>query len=695
MARTLKIFKTEITIGKRLIGTGRDDETFGIGSTFGWDNRSIRKLKAYRGVVYACVNRIAESYASYEPVITRTTGKEVKRVDTHPLLQLLQHPNGMGQKAVPVGLFDLLFATAAYIELQGDVYWYLAMGENTRQPKEIVILRADKVGKDLDDNGEILNYYVRSKGRKVVLEINEILPFIGFDPEDPYRGIGTIEAASDYIKTEEYSTRFTKNFFLNNAGISGILTLSGDVVKGAFKKLVRAWRDKYEGPENAGKVMIVRGSEASFEKIGLGLNELDMSALRKMSREDIAMMFGVPIELLGLVTEGSGLGRANIEVLEYIFSKYTIEPKLKRLDNILQFALERYWPDTSLTVGHANIIPEDKEFELNKTDKLVDRVYTRNELRRKEGLEDIDGGDQLFIPIQNIPINEVSLANEPVKSIKIKVNRKVAATESEDLAVEEKPLESVHKENFRLSIMRNQKAYERRYRKKFNPILKEQMKEALDNLEAHSSSIKAFDKLFDDSIADGKMVEKLLPLLTTLGATQGALGLKFAGDNESEFRMTAAYETILREGTRRMATRFNDETIDQLNKTLAEGIQEGESLGKLKSRVEDVYRGAEGYRSLRVARTETLKASNNATNEAYKQTGYVTGKQWYANPGADEECMSFDGKIINLDESYIKQGESFSYFDANGDEQTEVNSYEDVDSPPLHPNCRCTIVPVR
>jgi hypothetical protein len=68
-----------------------------------------------------------------------------------------------------------------------------------------------------------------------------------------------------------------------------------------------------------------------------------MGGLRKMSLEDVFMMFKVPPALLGKVTEGTGLGRGNIETLEYIFAKWNIDKKMKRFDAIIMFALQRYY----------------------------------------------------------------------------------------------------------------------------------------------------------------------------------------------------------------------------------------------------------------------------------------------------------------------------------------------------------------
>jgi HK97 family phage portal protein len=684
-------FGREITIGKRLFGIGRDDAYFGMIGTGGSQASDLDLLNSYQGFVYACINLIAQTAASsYEPIIYQTKGDSQSALKTHPLLDLLARPGGRDDKAINISKYDLIYATVAFQLLQGDSYWYMAKGVTSGLPREITILRADKVGKELDENGDIARFFVRTVGgSKVYIEIDEMVPMIGFDPLDPYRGKGVTEAAQDLIATDEFTTKFTKNFFKNNAGVNGVMTLKGEVAKTAFEKFTRAWRSKYEGVDHAGKMAILRDTDAEFVKVGLGLNELDMSALRGMTKQDVAEMFGVPMALLGK-GEQTGLGRANIEAFEYIFAKYTIEPKLKKLDDTLEFMLSRYYNGDTLSVEHEDIIPDDEVQELAERVAAVDRWQTRNEIRDEEGMDPIEGGDQLFVPINNIPVNESSMAAPPSQAANnLVLRRKIVVSKKKDQTTSLNPEQ---KEAFRLRVMRNQGQYERKYLRTLKPIIVEQRKEALNNLEAHGSSLtKAFDqKLFDDAASDSQMQQALKPVLIQLGKDQGALAMVFAGDTEDEFRMTAAYEKFLNDRTAKAVGNFNDETLAALNKTLSEGIAQGEPISELTKRVKSVYDGIDNYRAKRIARTETLSASNTATNEAYKQTGYVTGKEWVVNPDACEQCLEFEGKTIGLDETYLALGESYSV-----GENTFTNDYIDIDSPPLHPNCRCTIIPIR
>lgn len=428
----IKLFGKDILIGKDVNQyMGRTDDLLAVyQNKFGYDYKTRSKLKAYRNVVYGCISLIGEACGDYEPILQKKNGDQWEAID-HEFLGLLKQPSGRDIKATSFSQFDLFEATSSYQSLQGDCFWYMALGKTTGKPREIVILRADRVGTDIDQKtGEVNGYFIRqSGGSPIPLEVNEVLRFPLFNPEDPYKGKGDVEAGSDYIVTDEATAAFTKNFFINNAGLSGVLNIKGEVTKGAFRKFVRAWRDKYEGVGNAGKVAILRDSDAEFTKVGLGLDELDMGSLRNMSLKDVAMIFKVPLELLGRITEGSGLGRGNVETLEYIFAKWNIDKKMRRFDNIIMFALQRYYglDPNQYRVIHRNIIPEDKEYEQNERDKGVDRWLTRDEIRDIEGLDHVSGGDQLYVPINQVPIGESPTQNisnsTSTSSIKVVIKR--------------------------------------------------------------------------------------------------------------------------------------------------------------------------------------------------------------------------------------------------------------------------------
>ena len=140
-----------------------------------------------------------------------------------------------------------------------------------------------------------------------------------------------------------------------------------------------------------------------------------------------------------------------------------------------------------------------------------------------------------------------------------------------------------------------------------------------------------------------------------------------------------------------IAKDINIETDRQLRKTLAQGIDAGESIDDLAARVEDVYGAASGYRAERIARSETIKASGFAQDEAWQQSGVVEAKEWFTakDERVCEFCAEMDGKIVELGDTYWDKGDTMT---VNGKELKL--DYWDIDTPPLHASCRCTLLPV-
>lgn len=670
-----------LTVGKRLFGVGKEEVGMQVAMMNG-ANHSREYVDTYRGIVYRAISAVSEAVGKYEPLLQRQNGKNFDRVVSHPFLDLLYRPNKH------ISQNDLFTVSQTFDELLGEFFWYTPLGQLTNRPKEIYILHPNRMMVNIDENGEVIGYSMRKgDGTKIGFLPEEILHHKEFNPKNPYRGYGTVEAAIDYISTEDSTAKFTRNFFENNAGINGVLTLKGQVSKEAFKKFALEWRAKYEGVDSAGKTAILRDMDTSFTKVGLGLDEVDMASLRKMTIDELLMMFRVPKGILGLSDE-TGLGRASVETLEYIFSKYTVEQKMTKIDSTLQRFLDLHYPKDRLFITHENTVPSDKVFELEQRKAAVDIWMTRNEVRKIDGLETIDGGDDLRSPITQVPLSYNSDDADAGSSKALK-RISLVAPKKKDNSPE---VTYDQKENFRLSLQKNQEAYERLYKRALKPLISKQNRSVLETVDTLANKKDLTSQLFDLSEAVEDFDQKLYPVLADMYAVQGALALTFAGADESvEFTVNESVAGFIHTSTRRMAQRFNEETLEQLSRSLAEGINAGESVQKLKARVESIYTEVRGYRSERIARTETLKASNNATNFAYKQSGFVKEKEWFANPGACEFCNAMNGKIFGLSDSFSQIGQEIEGEDGG----LMAVSYENIENPPLHPNCRCTILPVR
>jgi SPP1 gp7 family putative phage head morphogenesis protein len=115
---------------------------------------------------------------------------------------------------------------------------------------------------------------------------------------------------------------------------------------------------------------------------------------------------------------------------------------------------------------------------------------------------------------------------------------------------------------------------------------------------------------------------------------------------------------------------------DHLINIINHGIEDGKSVPEIRNIIEEDFNVYSKNQAQRITRTEVIRTSNQATLDAYEQSGVVEGKQWLT-AGAVDECAEYDGQIESLDGNFYSDTSDF----ADGD-------------PPLHPNCRCVLLPV-
>jgi HK97 family phage portal protein len=636
-----------------------------------WGRKQL--LEQYERYVYTVVSAIAENEAKIEMEAFRLAGNDKRPVLGHSLLKVFEKPNPEQSQ------FQFLENHFTYMKLSGESFWYL-LRDGRGKILQMHLLRPDLMDvavKGEDDNplGLVTGYTMRTyEGKKIPFSIDEILHFKLPNPLNPYRGLGPVQAAKLYIETEEYSTEFTRNSIYNSGRPSGIVNLKGTIDDSQFQKIKRQFKNQYSGTENAGKTMIIKGTDGiEYTKLGMGLGEIELRELKEMTRDDIMIMFRASKTVLGISDD---VNRANAHEARIVFNENIIKPDWDRfVDHINAFLVPQMQPGTFIEYKTPTL-KTDKE----KSDEYaiaVDKWMTRNEIRDLEGLEPVQGGNFLYIPINLIPIGSTPDSQE----------RKLTKTHKKKLTRWERG------ELFRLQLMQAAEHWMLRYRRAVNKEFEAQRKEILDkhpNKNMTASNKALVDWLFNVDEAKARMQALLIPLGIEIMSSQAEPAFDLAGDDESEFQINQRVRDYVTRRVDKLADNTNDETIRKINQSLADGIAAGESLSKLKKRINTIYFDATTKRSERIARTETIAASNEAANEAYRQSPVVTAKEWHVEPDACEFCRTFSGKVVGLDEPFAANGT-----DVSGEEGGNLRiNYENIEHPPLHPNCRCAILPV-
>jgi len=134
----------------------------------------------------------------------------------------------------------------------------------------------------------------------------------------------------------------------------------------------------------------------------------------------------------------------------------------------------------------------------------------------------------------------------------------------------------------------------------------------------------------------------------------------------------------IREQVRANVEKFAKSMIDTDKEHLAtiitNGLQSGAGIPEIRGMIESDFDQYSKMQASRIARTEVLRTSTQASIDAWKDSGVVEGLQWLTYQPCPE-CEPYEGQVRSIDGA--------GFYDA-------VNEFQDGD-PPLHPNCQCQL----
>ena len=321
----------------------------------------------------------------------------------HPMLDLLHdgNPHHTG-----VQLWRL---TSASLDLVGEVYWLLQRN-GVGAPAAIWpipptwVLETPAPGRD--------TYRINFKGRYAEVPASEILCLNDPNPADPYgRGTGLAAALGDELATDEYAAKLVRQFFLEGAR-PDFLVWPKDSQMGLdpaeLKRFQNDWLNRHQGYARAWRPYMA-GQEMGIHEFDKDFGKMQMVELRQFERDTIIQTYGMPPEMLGVLTASN---RATIEAAEYIFTRWVLTPRLELLRSILQ---ERLVPefDDRLVIDYVSPVPEDKVRELQAA-TVQPHVLTVNEWRALAGQPPVEDGNVYMMPPSLTPVESLNEPPEPM-----------------------------------------------------------------------------------------------------------------------------------------------------------------------------------------------------------------------------------------------------------------------------------------
>ena len=372
--------------------------------------RSVTVDKALGlAAVWACIRFLSETISTLPLKIYRKNADGTRQVaNDHPLYKVLcLDPNKL---QTPMKLVQFLvtcsqISSAAFFEKKTINGRLIAL--NPIQPCEVRNIEQDKL------TGR-LKYKLYRNNQYEELDEAAVWMVSGFNGLNTLLGCNPIDYGRNLMKNAISSNESAANFYEKGLSASGFVT-SERFLKGEQRTNLNQNLGLYSGSANAGKVMLLDGG-LKFQGISIDPEAAQLLETRNHDALEICRFFRVPPALVGYTDKQSSWA-SSLEVtathvltftllpilvnIEQSISKYLIAPN-ERDSVYAEFAVEGF-------------LRADSEARANFYNQMLNNgAMSRNEVRAKENLAPVDGGDIHTVQSALIPLDKVGKNYETV-----------------------------------------------------------------------------------------------------------------------------------------------------------------------------------------------------------------------------------------------------------------------------------------
>lgn len=351
--------------------------------------------------VWGCVNLISGSISSL-PLQVYRGGDDGDRVmmRDHPLYHVLHDSPNADQTAL-----DFWDFMSMSLELWGNAYARIErLGGKVIAlvpvwPNRISVRREASGG---------LRYRWTDSGRQYDLPEGDVLHVRG-PGGDPLGGMSTLSFARRTFGLALAADESASGFYRNGMRPSGILKFT-DWLSDDNRKIAREYMlEEFLGAGNSGKPFVAEGGVA-WESLSMHPEDAQLLETRGFSVEEICRIFGVPPVLVQHHSKTSSWP-TGVEQQVLIFQKFTLRRRLKRLEQAMEKQLLTEAERRSglrIEFNLEGLLRGDSAGRAAfYKSALNDGWMTINEVRGKENLPPVDGGDVPRIQKQNVPITDL------------------------------------------------------------------------------------------------------------------------------------------------------------------------------------------------------------------------------------------------------------------------------------------------
>jgi len=309
-----------------------------------------------------------------------------------------------------VGIPSVAFWQQTLISLLTDGNAFIRIfRDESGEIVNLIVLNPASVNVSRNPFGQKLFSYVGEAGK--TLTTDEVLHIAGsILLAGELRGRSPIDTLKENIGLAISLESFAARYFGQGTVTSGVIEYPGALTAEQAENLSNSFDKAHKGYRKAHKTGILSGG-ATFKATQVANDEAQMLDSRRLAVEDIARAYRVPTDMIGL--NNGGQSYSSIEQKQIAFVSHTLRPWVAKLEDAFSTLL----PDFAfLSFNTDDLLRGDYATRIEGYAKMLQNgVFSANEVRRKENMQPIDGGDVVRVPLTNIDITAAGLTEQENK----------------------------------------------------------------------------------------------------------------------------------------------------------------------------------------------------------------------------------------------------------------------------------------
>ena len=509
----------------------------------------------------------------------------------------------------------------------------------------------------IDTNWNLLYWNYAWNWKSIRLEVDEVMVFAEFNPYERYpyitRGYSPIQAIAMTVRWEKEIEDWNYSLLTNDVPPGMVLTTDQPLTQEQVLTIKSNWEANHTWAKNVWKLAILP-FWIKPNNVQASPKEMEFIAQQNWDRDKILAIYKVPKAILGI---GEWVNVGNVKSFNQIYSLRCIQPLTKKIARVFNDKLF----DWIGLFEFLNVLPTDED---QVREHYLSWWITRNEYRQELWYNPIKWGD-VFYDWTECNTVEDSQKSDTYSNINFKSIVKSNIPWSEWWMIKR----HINKNNRYL-------IYEKKLREWFLKVFSKQEKTIINEFEnkwfASNKAVKVklekrfywvYQLFLKDTVED------------IIKSEWERASKEINAKSPFEYNENIAKE--LKEMLTKLAKEVDSVTDTNLLNAIWKAVDEWLSPAETKEVLEGVFEDLKTYRLERIIRTESIRYWTYAEEEARRQSWVVKYKQrWTAlDERTCESCWKLHWKKIPLNGKFAD------------------DEYWDVIWSPLHPNCRCDMIP--